>query len=313
MKSIATLTMNPTIDVAYEVPQVRPTHKLRATHEYHNPGGGGINVARVYVRLGGQARCYYLSGGATGVALDGLLDLHQLLRAKIPIAGETRVAANVLETETGKEYRFVPAGPEISEEEWRACLDALANTECDYLVASGSLPPGVPENFYALLSARLRQRGIRLVLDSSGAALRAGLAGGGIHLVKPSVNELQGLVGRDLPDRSAIAEAACALVHEGKVEMVAVTMGGDGALLAHVGGTTYLPAVPIEAKGSVGAGDSFVAGMVYALSDGKSPAEAFRHGMAAGAAAVLRPGTDLARPEDIAAMLKRVPPAQPGS
>lgn len=306
MKSIATLTMNPTIDVAYEVAQVRHTHKMRAASEYHNPGGGGINVARVYVRLGGNARCYYLAGGATGTALDGLLDLHHLVRNKIEIAGETRIAANVIETETGKEYRFVPAGPHVEEAEWGACLEAIEQLACDYLVVSGSLPPGVPDDFYARVAALARPRGIRFVLDSSGPALREGLATGGIHLVKPSVGELQALVGRTLSDKDAISEAARELVASGKAEIVAVTMGHEGALLAHAGGTLFLPPIPIEAKSAVGAGDSFLAGMVWALSGGEDIERAFRYGMAAGTAAVLRPGTDLARPDDIETMLARL-------
>jgi 6-phosphofructokinase 2 len=307
MRNIATLTMNPTIDVAYEVRRVIPTHKIRANHEYHNPGGGGINVARVFVRLGGNARSYYLSGGATGVALDGLLDLHQLVRTKIPIAGETRVAANIIEVESGQEYRVVPAGPDVSEAEWRACLDKLAQADCDYLVISGSLIPGAPDDFYAQVTAAVAPRGVKVVLDSSGKALEAGLAGGNVHLVKPSVGELQHLVGKQLPDRAAIGAAASELVASGKVELVAVTMGHEGALLAYSGGTKFLPALPIEAKSAVGAGDSFVAGMVYALSCGESPLEAFRFGVASGSAAVLRPGTDLARPADIEAMLAMIP------
>lgn len=299
MRTIATLTLNPTIDVAYEVSRVFPMHKMRAAHEYHNPGGGGINVARVFVRLGGHARCWYMSGGATGIALDGLLDLHQLVRTRLPIAGDTRISAAVLEKETGQEYRFVPPGPTVTEAEWQAALDRLAQVECDYLVASGSLPPGVPEDFYARLSRLIVPRGIKLVLDSSGAALREGLAGGGVFLVKPSQGELQQLVGRELTDRHAIAEAAADIVAKGQAEHVAVTMGHDGAVLATREGTLFLPALKIEAKSAVGAGDSFVAGMVHALSSGRTAVEAFRYGMAAGSAAVLRPGTDLARPDDI--------------
>jgi 6-phosphofructokinase 2 len=299
MRNIATLTLNPTIDVAYEVSRVIPTHKMRAAREYHNPGGGGINVARVYVRLGGNARCWYMSGGATGVALDGLLDLHQLVRTRLPITGDTRISAAVLERESGQEYRFVPPGPTVSEAEWQQALDRLAQIECDYLVASGSLPPGVPDDFYARLARLVVPRGIRLVLDSSGAALREGLAGGGVFLVKPSNGELQQLVGRDLPDRDAIAAAAAQIVAAGQAEHVAVTMGHEGAVLATGQGTLFLPALPIEAKSAVGAGDSFVAGMVHGLSSGWPVERAFCFGMAAGAAAVLRPGTDLARPDDI--------------
>jgi len=144
MKPIATLTMNPTIDVSYAVDAVRHTHKMRTGEEAYAPGGGGINVARVYVRLAGMARCFYLSGGATGPALDGLIDQHQLVRTRIPIHGDTRVACAVHETGSGKEYRFTPGGPEVSEREWQACLAALRGAACEVMVLSGSLPPGVP-------------------------------------------------------------------------------------------------------------------------------------------------------------------------
>lgn len=299
MNRIATLTMNPAIDISYEVERVFHTHKIRAQEEKYAPGGGGINVARVIARLGGTARCHYLSGGATGAALDGLLDLHQLVRTRIPIAGQTRVATAVLERETGKEYRFTPAGPEVSEAEWQGALDSLREVQCDTFVASGSLPRGVPADFYARAAAILRERGIAVVLDSSGEALRQGLAGGNVMLVKPSQGELQQLLGRTLAGPAEIAQAASAIVASGQARIVTVTMGHEGAVLAHGGETLYLPALPIVAQSAVGAGDSFVAGMVHALGRGWPPAEAFRYAMAAGSAAVLSPGTGLAHPEDI--------------
>jgi len=307
MKTIATLTMNPTIDVDYEIDRLIHTHKMRTSAERYAPGGGGINVTRVFVRMGGNARCYYLSGGATGPALDGLIDLHQMVRTRIPIAGHTRVATNTLERESGKEYRFVPAGPVVHPEEWRKCLEILAKADCDMLVASGSLPPGVPTDFYAQIIRIMHDRGVAIVLDTSGEPLKAGLEQGGILLVKPSQEELQHLVGRPLETVDAIGEAASAIVARGQAEMVAVTMGGDGALLATANGTFFLPAVRIEAKSAVGAGDSFVAAMVHALARDLPPIEAFRHGMAAGAAAVMTAGTDLAHPADIERLLAHVP------
>ncbi|MCW2337035.1 6-phosphofructokinase 2 [Sphingobium sp. B2D3A] len=299
MKNIATLTLNPTIDVAYEVDKVFATHKMRTAGEYHNPGGGGINVARVFVRLGGNARVHYLSGGATGVALDGLLDRHQLVRAQIPIQGETRVATSVLEKDSGKEYRFTPPGPVVEDAEWRLALDQLSQVACDYFVASGSLPPGVPEDFYGQLAAALAPRGIGFVLDSSGAGLRGGLSGEHVLLVKPSQGELQQLVGRDLKGPDAIAAAAQEIVRSGRARYVAVTLGHEGAVLATAESTLYHPAIPIDAKSAVGAGDSFVAAMVYALASDWPVEDAFRYGIAGGTAAVLTPGTDLARPADI--------------
>ena len=299
MMNVATLTMNPTIDVSFEVNQVFHTRKMRGRNERHDPGGGGINVARVFVRLGGNARCYYLSGGATGAALDGLLDLHQLVRTRIPIKGETRVSTSVFERESGHEYRFVTSGPTVSPSEWRDCLDSVAEAQCDYLVVSGSLPQGVPHDFYARVSRVANERGIRVVLDSSGTGLAQGLAGRGILLVKPSIGELRAPTGEDLASDQAIAEAAQAIVRRGEAEHVAVTMGRDGALLANASGVLGLPAVPVEAASTVGAGDSFLAAIVHALVSGRAPADAFRFGIAAGAAAALNPGTNLAHPDDI--------------
>lgn len=308
MQTLATLTMNPTIDVSYDIARMHHTHKMRTDNEWYAPGGGGINVARVFVRLGGQARSYYLSGGATGPALDGLIDQHQLVRTRIAIEGPTRVASAVLERETGKEYRFTPQGPTISEREWGECLDRVAEADCGIMVLSGSLPPGVPDDFYARVARRLRPRGIEIVLDSSGAGLAHGIDAGDLLLVKPSLGELRQYVGRALEGEEAIAGAAMDIVRAGKARLVAVTMGRDGAVLARAQGPVFLPALPIEAASAVGAGDSFVAGMVYALCSGQGDVQAFRLGLAAGSAAVLRPGTGLAHAEDIARLLEQVPP-----
>jgi len=299
MTSIATLTLNPTIDVAFEVERVRPTDKMRTDVERSCPGGGGINVARVFNRLGGKARCYYFSGGALGAGFDGLIAQHGLEGTRIEVAGETRVALAVLERASGLEYRFTPKGPHVTEREWRTCLDRIAEADCRYFVASGSLPPGVPADFYARAAAIMRARGIPMVLDTSGDALREGLAAGGLLLVKPSNREFRELIGRELETPDEYCEAAAGIVGAGQCEMLAVTMGAGGAVLATKEATVHLPAIPIETRSAVGAGDSFVAAMVYALGEGWAPVDAFRYGMAAGAAAVLTPGTALAYPEDI--------------
>lgn len=299
MKTIATLTMNPAIDVAYEADRVFHTHKVRSRQERYDPGGGGINVARVIDRLGGTARAHYLAGGATGTALDALLDLHQMVRSRIDIGGNTRVSTSVYERESGKEFRFVPQGPTLTAGECQNCLEHLERIECDYLVASGSLPRGAPEDFYSQVRIIAKRRGMKFVLDTSGPALEHGLAGGGILLIKPSLGEFQKLVGRPLKGLNAIATAAQEITRSGRAEYVAVTMGHEGALLAHNTGIIHSSAVSIEAKSAVGAGDSFLAAMIFALACDKDPTEAFRYGMAAGAAAVLTPGTDLCHREDV--------------
>jgi 6-phosphofructokinase 2 len=306
MTNIATLTLNPTIDVSYEVEKVVPTHKMRTLKERYDPGGGGINVARVFVRLGGTACCYYLSGGATGPALDGLLDAHKLDRRRIPIAGPTRVSSSILAQDSGREYRFVPPGPTVSPAEWQECLDRLVDCDFAWFVASGSLPPGVPEDFYGRVAEIVSARGAKMVLDSSGAGLRGGLASGKVHLVKPSIGELRQLSGQALASQAEAAAAAKELVTRGCAELVALTMGHQGGMLASKDGVVRVPALPLEAKSAVGAGDSFLAAMVFALADGGTPLEAFRFGIAGGTAAVLTHGTGLAYPEDIARLYPQV-------
>lgn len=306
MKSVASLTLNPTIDISYAVETMAPTHKLRADPERADPGGGGINVARVLARLGCPARCVYLSGGATGPAFDGLVGALGLPHTRIEIAGQTRVVANVFERSTGHEYRIIPPGPQLQPEDWGRCLEVLAAIHADYLVLSGSLPAGVPEDFYARAAAEARGRGNKVVLDSSGAGLREGLAGGGIHLVKPSAGELSALCGRELASDADIEREAAAIVGSGRAEAVAVTMGHRGAMLVSGEGTLRLPAIPVEVKSAVGAGDSFLAAMVFALAGGKPLAEAFRLGLAAGTAAVETPGADLAQAADIVRLRGRI-------
>lgn len=299
MYSVATLTMNPTIDVSYEVASVRHTHKMRTQAEAYAPGGGGINVARVIVRLGGHARCFYLSGGATGPALDGLIDLHQLVRTRIAIAEPTRIATAVLARDNEKEFRFTPQGPTVSEPEWRECLERLSQTDCTTMVMSGSLPPGVPTDFYSRVVELLAPRGVRMVLDSSGEALTRAVSDGGFHLVKPSLSEIQTYAGRELATIEEIGAVAMEVIDKGKAELIAVTLGHQGALLARKEGTLYLPAIDVEVKSAVGAGDSFLAGMVHALGIGHDPVDAFRFGIAAGSAALITPGTGLALAADI--------------
>lgn len=298
MKTIVTLTLNPSIDGSAEADMVRPVHKIRTSDERYDPGGGGINVARVIRELGGPVLAMYLAGGATGGVLDDLLDTALIAHRRVPIADHTRISHAVFERSSGEEYRFVPAGPLVMEWEWRAILEALEDIDCEYLVASGSLPRAVPDDFYETVAALAHRKGIRLVLDTSGSALRAGLVRG-VHLVKPSLGELEALVGRRLADGAAQEAAARELIDAGSAKMVALTLGRDGALLVTAQAALRQPALDVVAKSAVGAGDSFVAAMTLALAQGRDEQDAFAYGMAAGAAAVLSPGTGLCRREDV--------------
>jgi 6-phosphofructokinase 2 len=305
VKPIATLTLNPAIDVASEADAVRHTQKTRTFNETLEPGGGGINVSRALCGFAAPVHAIYLAGGASGRVLDGMLADRGIAREPVWIRQETRISLNVRERRSGLEYRFVPEGPDVEASEWRAVLDRVQAADFDYLVASGSLPPGVPHDFYAQVIGIVEAKGARFMLDTSGEELRAALAAG-VYLVKPSSGELEQLVGKKLSSRQGLAAAAAAIVDSRQAQLVAVTLGREGSILVSRSGAHFLPAVEVEVKSAVGAGDSFLAGMTYGLAAGHDVLTAFRMAAAAGAAAVQSPGTDLCKTADVDALLVRV-------
>ncbi|MEI7536727.1 MAG: 1-phosphofructokinase family hexose kinase [Comamonadaceae bacterium] len=300
MTDILTLTMNPALDIASSTERVQPTHKLRSGDEQEHPGGGGVNVARVVHRLGGDCAAIFPAGGFTGELLCRLLDEEGVIGLPVEIAGETRESFSVRETSTGQQFRFVLAGPTLSEPEWQRCLDRVFTPGMAprYLVASGSLPPGVPDDFYVRLIRLLKPQGVKVVLDSSGPALAAALEEG-VYLVKPSLRELRELFKQPLETKAQWLSAAAQLVAQGKAEIVVLSLGTGGAWMISAEGKCFAPALHVPVLGSIGAGDSFVGAMVWALARGLPLRDAFRYGVAAGSAALLSSGTGLCQPQDV--------------
>ncbi len=294
------LTMNPAVDLATETERVVPTHKLRCGDTLHDAGGGGVNVARVLSRLGGHCVAVCPTGGSSGQWLQKRMLEEGLDSVFLPIAEETRVSFTVHEHSTGAEFRFVMPGPRLSEAEWQGCLQWLEALQPfpDLLVASGSLPPGVPSDFYARLARLCRRQGARLVLDTSGPALAAALAEG-VYLFKPNLKELAELSGRSLESAEQWQTAARQLVLDGKADVVALTLGHLGALLVTRDGMWSAPPLDVPVASAVGAGDSFVGAMVWGLQRGLPLEQAFAWGIAAGTATLLSAGTALCRPEDV--------------
>lgn len=307
MAHLLTITMNPAIDISTSVERVLPTQKLRCAPARRDPGGGGVNVARVANRLGSEATALYPAGGSCGQTLRKLIDQEAIRSIAIPIAEETREDFTVVETTTGQEFRFVSSGPQLRETEWRNCLEAIEGFRepVDVMVASGSLSPGVPDDFYAEVAEIARRRSVPFALDTSGASLRAALEHG-VDILKPSLRELRELTGQPLADPAACVAACRSLVATGRAKTVALTLGSQGAILATPSGAWRAWPLPITAVSTVGAGDSFLAAMVCALASGSPAQEAFAHGVAAGSAALLSPGTQLCRAEDVRELLEHV-------
>ncbi|MFH1340590.1 MAG: 1-phosphofructokinase family hexose kinase [Pseudomonadota bacterium] len=300
MKDIVALSMNPAIDISTSVRQVMPFSKLRCAAVQRDPGGGGINVARVVRRFGADMMAIYPSGGAVGQLLRRLVDQEGIRSLAIQTLEETREDFAVVETATGNQFRFVMPGPQLVEREWRECLDVVASlmARSQFMIASGSLPPGVPEDFYGRVARLAKDTGAKLILDTSGRPLEAALKEG-VYLVKPNLHELGELVGAPLDDQEAWVEASRSLVQAGRAEIVALTLGDKGALLVTRDEAWRALALPIKPVSVVGAGDSFLGGMVWSLISDRGLGDALRFGNAAGSAAVLAPGTELCRPQDV--------------
>ncbi|HVH74850.1 MAG TPA: 1-phosphofructokinase family hexose kinase [Stellaceae bacterium] len=298
MPPIVTLTMNPALDIATATERIVPTHKLRCATPRYDPGGGGINVARAIHALGGEVVAVMPLGGPSGAMIRQMLEAAGVPHRAIEIAGVTRESLAVEEHRSGKQYRFILPGPELSPRDQERCLDTLSAllVEAQSVVASGSLPPGVADDFYARVARLARRAGKRFFLDTSGPALAAA---GGVYLLKPSLSELEALTGRKIAAPAEEERAAREVVATGRAEIVVLSLGAQGALVTSAEGSERFAAIPVEAKSTVGAGDSMLAGIVLALSRGESLSEAVRFGMAAGAAALLGSGTELCRREDV--------------
>ncbi len=307
MPRFVTFTPNPALDVSTSVDKLVDAHKLRCDAPLVHPGGGGINVARVLHRLGAQVQALYPAGGATGERLHGLLREDGVSDLHWAIAGETRESFTVHERESGREYRFVLPGPTLSAAEW---LDGLASLRRlspspAWVVASGSLPPGVAVDGHAQIARVAKAVGARMVVDSSGAALSAALAQG-VWLVKPSLRELAELTHEDLTTPLQQRQAARQLIERGQAQMVALSLGSEGAMLVTADQCLHAAALSVPLASTVGAGDSFLAALVWALDQQAELTQALATAMAAGAAAVMSPGTALCQPQDVARLREQV-------
>jgi 6-phosphofructokinase 2 len=307
MGSIITVTAKPAIDVFASVDKVFAMHKLRCTTARRDPGGGGMNVARVVRRLGGDVTAIYPVGGTTGDLLRRLMDQEGVRSVPIAIAEDTREDFTVLEQASGQQYRFVLPGPAVGETQWRGLIDAIATQAkgAEFIVASGSLTPGMPDDFYAQLARLARELGCKMVVDTSAAPLSAALKEG-VYLVKPNLRELQQFVNEPLTGEANWIASSRTLVDSFPIEVVALSMGHHGALVTTPEGAWRAPALPVRPVSVAGAGDSFLGAMVWSLAQGMTVKEALRYAVAAGSAAVLNAGTQLCQAEDVHALYPQV-------
>ncbi len=300
MTDIITLTMNPALDKSTSVERVAPEMKLRCERPDREPGGGGINVSRVVTRLGGASRAVFPAGGYTGDMLVDLLQAEDLTAEVVPVKNTTRENLVVYERTSEQQFRFGMPGAPLDESEVQACLVALeSGPDPAFIVASGSLPEGVPDDFYCAVAHKAKSRGAKLIVDSSGAPLRRVVREAGVYLLKPNLRELRYLTDRPIETETQQIEAAQSLVDDGHAEVVVVSIGAGGAFMFTAEGHQHLRAPTVTIRSTVGAGDSMVAGMVTGLVRGEPIKRAVQLGIAAGSATVMSPGTQLCDPDDV--------------
>ena len=296
MSRIITVTLNPALDLSCETARVVPNEKLRCSFPSVDPGGGGINVSRALAFLGGESTCIVALGGASGDEVARRLLEEGLHPERLAIRHETRQSLSVSETVSGDQFRFVLPGATWSPQDCETARNGIAEVARpdDLLVISGSQPPGVPAAFFLDLDRALAPKGVRMVLDTSGAALAAAASGDApLDLLRMDGKEAEHAAGTDLPTMKDVADFAETLLARGAARGVAISKGAEGTVAVDATGRWHCRPPKVDVVSAVGAGDSFVAGLTLALARGDGLDAACASGVAAAAAAVTTPATRL--------------------
>jgi 6-phosphofructokinase 2 len=303
---IVTLTISPAVDVSTSVARMVPFTKMRCAQAHRDPGGGGINVARVLKRLGVEATAVYPAGGATGQLLANLIEREGVRSVVIPATNDTREDITIFDETTREQFRLVFPGARLNDIEWRECLGSITRItpQPAYIIASGSVPPGVPHDFFGRVAQASKVHS-KIIVDTSGPFLRAALEAG-VYLIKPNLREFQELAELAAIDDASLVDAGRRLIDRYRIEVIALSMGSDGALLVTRDMALRANGLPIDPISVSGAGDSFLGAMVWSLVKDNSLEIALRYGVAGGSAALLNPGTELCRSDDVHRLASQV-------
>ncbi|WP_366185402.1 1-phosphofructokinase family hexose kinase [Flavobacterium ovatum] len=294
---IVTLTVNPALDKSTHFKGLVAEQKIRCAEPRFDAGGGGINVSKAIARLGGTSVAVYTSGGATGQLLEDLIAKENIFSQAISVQNWTRESFVAVDDHTNLQYRFGFSGGKIDDAEVKTILAIIEKVETKFLVASGSLNEGLSTDFYQKVAQIAKKNNSKLIVDTSGEAL-AKILEVGAYLIKPNVGELAKLIGVEKLEMEEVNQAAKQIIEKGGAEIVVVSLGPQGAVLVTKDLYEYVPAPNVVKKSTVGAGDSMVGGITWALSQNKSLQEVIRWGVACGSAATMNEGTQLFKPED---------------
>lgn len=301
-RKIITLTINPSLDKSAHFNELIAEQKIRCEKPRYDAGGGGINVSKAIAKLGGKSMCVFTSGGSTGEMLEALLKKEKIESTAIPTENWTRENFIAFDNVTKSQYRFGFPGNELLDEEIENILQTFKGLKADYLVISGSLNERLPANFYQKIVQIAKDSSIKVIVDTSGEALKKVLEIG-VYLIKPNVGELAKLIGVERLEISEIESAGRKLIESKGAEIVVVSLGAEGAILVSNDTTEFIAAPKVNKKSTVGAGDSMVGGIVWGLSQKKSLKEVIQIGVCCGTAATMNEGTQLFNVEDVMQLL----------
>lgn len=302
---VSTLTLNPAIDVTYEISQLVADSKTNSKEANIFPGGNGINVSRGLKRLGKNAHTCCIFARETGSLIRSMLRAEGIYPVTLEVPGRNRVNCTIQQRRPPEEFKVAGIGPEITAESLEQITTIFLNLAgTGYGVLSGSTLPGAPENLYTDLAIKLRAQGARAVVDTKDAMLRETVEAKPF-LIKPNKYELEVLCGRSLPTLEAIAEEARKVQQMG-IDNVCVTMAEEGAILVDANNSYYAPAPKVRVRCSVGAGDTMLAGLISAFSDEKSLDEVLHLGLACASGSISRDGTELFHPGELETLMEKI-------
>jgi len=295
---IVTLTLNPALDKSIEVGQLIPEKKLSCPEMIIEPGGGGINISKAIAELGGQSIAVFPYGGINGKLFMEILSQRNIIVKPVKIKNDTRESIVITELSTNRQYKFIMPGPILSLQELQQIKQVIMNLEdVSYLVVSGSLPSNVPDNFLSEIADIVIDKNIKLIVDTSGEALKKVLMKG-VYLIKPNLSELCFLSGKKYLQLNEVDHAVYEILKKAFCEAIVVSMGPAGATLTTKNIRRKFFAPVVKKLSTVGAGDSMIAGIVYMLQQNKSLEDAVQFGVACGTAATVNKGTRLFKKED---------------
>lgn len=301
---IVSLSLNPAIDLTYEVGCITHDQKSRATKTHYDPGGTGVNVGRALEKLTPHSHTCCIIAGTMGQFLRSMLNNELNNFTTLQVNGETRINTTIIQQSPQRQYEINASGPMINPEQLNQIIQQFLDLCGQGIgILTGSLPPNTPLNTYRFISEKLKQQGAKAIVDAPVLTLKETL-NSHPFLIKPNLHELEALQNKPLNSLEEIATEARILTKQ--ADYVCVSLGEQGALLASQDNSYFCNTPAIKVLSTVGAGDSLVAGLAYALSQGDDASEALKFAVACGAGTATKKGTQLFDSADINQLLEEI-------